>query len=127
MAKVAKLSKLKSSLKSYFHKFGHNTTTRKIKGSFEIDSFDTQSTIAISSLGFETVYVGKYKREYQINSQLINHPSFKKIISTSKINGCDDNVVMVACEVVLFEHLLWMLEIVDPQTESLDDLVAMYA
>jgi hypothetical protein len=29
--------------------------------------------------------------------------------------------------VVLFEHLLWMLENADPQPESLDELVEFYA
>ncbi|RLN05638.1 auxin-responsive protein SAUR72-like [Panicum miliaceum] len=34
---------------------------------------------------------------------------------------------VVGCEVVLFEHLLWMLENADPQLESLDELVEYYA
>ena len=39
----------------------------------------------------------------------------------------DDETINVACEVVLFEHLLWMLDNADPQPESLDELVEFYA
>ncbi|MCI01261.1 SAUR-like auxin-responsive family protein, partial [Trifolium medium] len=39
----------------------------------------------------------------------------------------DDDEVNVACEVVLFEHMLWMLENSDPQPESLDELVDYYS
>lgn len=39
----------------------------------------------------------------------------------------ESDTISIACEVVLFEHLLWMLENADPQPESLDELVEFYA
>ncbi|OVA12363.1 hypothetical protein BVC80_1799g74 [Macleaya cordata] len=41
------------------------------------------------------------------------------------VGGSD--TLTVGCEVVLFEHLLWMLENADPQPESLEELVDFYA
>ena len=40
-------------------------------------------------------------------------------------SGCADGVV-VSCEVVLFEHLLWMLESAETQLGSMDELVEFY-
>ncbi|KAG9459807.1 hypothetical protein H6P81_004315 [Aristolochia fimbriata] len=74
--------------------------------------------------GLQAVYVGKSRRRYLISSQLVDHPLFRVLVDRSSGDG---EPVTVGCEVVLFEHLLWMLENADPQAESLDDLVEFYA
>ncbi|KAL6986544.1 hypothetical protein U1Q18_019902 [Sarracenia purpurea var. burkii] len=58
-------------------------------------------------------------------SDLIHNPVFQELIERSADNV--DDSITVGCEVVLFEHLLWMLENTDPQPESLGDLVEFYA
>ncbi|OEL37694.1 hypothetical protein BAE44_0001287 [Dichanthelium oligosanthes] len=78
--------------------------------------------------GLHPVYVGKSRRRYLIAADLVGHPLFQNLVDRSGgagVGGAGGTVV--GCEVVLFEHLLWMLENADPQPESLDELVEYYA
>ena len=75
------------------------------------------------------VYAKNSRRNYLVNSKKFQHPIFQELVDRSCCNGgCDDGVVVVSCEVVLFEHLLWMLESVetDAQLGSVDELVEFY-
>ncbi|XP_062196677.1 auxin-responsive protein SAUR76-like [Phragmites australis] len=72
--------------------------------------------------GLHPVYVGKSRRRYLIAEELVGHPLFQTLVDRSGGAG-----TAVGCEVVLFEHMLWMLENADPQPESLDELVEYYA
>ncbi|XP_073010895.1 auxin-responsive protein SAUR76-like [Typha latifolia] len=78
--------------------------------------------------GLHPVYVGKSRRRYLVSSDLIGHPLFRNLVE--RCGGAaagDDGATVVGCEVVLFEHLLWMLENADPMPESADELVDFYA
>ncbi|XP_008803402.1 auxin-responsive protein SAUR76-like [Phoenix dactylifera] len=75
--------------------------------------------------GLHPVYVGKSRRRYLVSSDLVDHPLFRVLVEKS--GGGDAAATVVGCEVVLFEHLLWMLENADPQPDSLDELVEFYA
>ncbi|KAL6647503.1 hypothetical protein ACP70R_014940 [Stipagrostis hirtigluma subsp. patula] len=76
--------------------------------------------------GLHPVYVGKSRRRYLIAEELVGHPLFQTLVDRS--GGAPGEAgTVVGCEVVLFEHLLWMLENADPQPESLDELVEYYA
>ncbi|CAN6167062.1 unnamed protein product [Urochloa humidicola] len=78
--------------------------------------------------GLHPVYVGKSRRRYLIAADLVGHPLFQNLVDRSGAAGAGaGGTVVVGCEVVLFEHLLWMLENADPQPESLDELVEYYA
>lgn len=76
--------------------------------------------------GFKTVYVGKCRRQYFISAQYLNHPLLRILIVERFRDGFS-----VACEVVLFEHLLWMLENADPEAtrsdSRLEELAQFYA
>ena len=65
-----------------------------------------------------------------ISSKYLNHPLLNALIEKSNQKGKDaeDDVLVVNCEVVLFDHLLWMLENADPKfsSESLEELVQLY-
>uniref|UniRef100_A0ACD5YFF6 Uncharacterized protein n=1 Tax=Avena sativa TaxID=4498 RepID=A0ACD5YFF6_AVESA len=79
--------------------------------------------------GLHPVYVGKSRRRYLIAADLVEHPLFQNLVDRSgggDVGACSGGTI-VGCEVVLFEHLLWMLENADPQPESLDELVEYYA
>ena len=71
----------------------------------------------------QAVYVGKSRRRYLVGSDVTEHPLFRELAERSG----DSDTINVACEVVLFEHLLWMLENADPQPESMAELVEFYA
>ncbi|CAL4999148.1 unnamed protein product [Urochloa decumbens] len=76
--------------------------------------------------GLHPVYVGKSRRRYLIADDLVSHPLFQTLVHRTG-GGAETGCTVVGCEVVLFEHLLWMLENADPQPESLDELVDYYA
>ncbi|CAO2202072.1 unnamed protein product [Urochloa humidicola] len=76
--------------------------------------------------GLHPVYVGKSRRRYLIAEDLVSHPLFQTLVHRTG-GGAETGCTVVGCEVVLFEHLLWMLENADPPPESLDELVDYYA
>uniref|UniRef100_A0A5B7BAR2 Uncharacterized protein n=1 Tax=Davidia involucrata TaxID=16924 RepID=A0A5B7BAR2_DAVIN len=126
MAKGGKLTKLKSVLKKWqsFSKHGRRTNSGSI-AAVDHSSDNESSVVTCQNIyrDLHPVYVGKSRRRYLISSDTIDHPVFKELVERSG----DSDSITVGCEVVLFEHLLWMLENADPQPESLDDLVDFYA
>ncbi|CAL5012819.1 unnamed protein product [Urochloa decumbens] len=77
--------------------------------------------------GLHPVYVGKSRRRYLIAEDLVSHPLFQTLVHRTGGGDTTGTGTVVGCEVVLFEHLLWMLENADPPPESLDELVEYYA
>lgn len=82
--------------------------------------------------GLHAVYVGKSRRRYLVSEQIVGHPLFRVLAERSDgaaaaAAAAAGGGTAVGCEVVLFEHLLWMLENAEPQPESLDELVEFYA
>ncbi|KAK7291778.1 hypothetical protein RIF29_07190 [Crotalaria pallida] len=128
MAKGGKLMKLKSVLKK-FNSFGSNSSKHSRHSASAVADDNCDSSSSRSDL--HPVYVGKSRRLYRVTSDVVDHPLFRELVERSRDD--DDSSqqerrnINVACEVVLFEHLLWMLENADPQPESLDELVDFYA
>ncbi|KAH0457599.1 hypothetical protein IEQ34_012914 [Dendrobium chrysotoxum] len=79
--------------------------------------------------GGETiVFVGSSRRRYIIRAKYLGHPVIKALIDRSSQSSKD--TIFVNCEVVLFDHLLWMLENGDHETvggTSPEELAALYA
>lgn len=76
----------------------------------------------------EAIYVGSSRRRYVIDSKYLTHPLLNALIEKSK-QSPGDHSISIKCEVVLFDHLLWMLENGDPSLgtyESLDELADLY-
>ncbi|CAL5199154.1 unnamed protein product [Lathyrus oleraceus] len=122
MAKGGKLLKLKSALKKW-NSFGNGKQNRHSISAVA----DEESSSSFRS-DLHSVFVGKSRRLYRVTSDVVDNPVFRELIERSRETEQEnDNVNVVACEVVLFEHLLWMLENADPQPESLDELVDFYA
>ncbi|CAN4084641.1 unnamed protein product [Withania somnifera] len=127
MAKGGKLTKLKSVLKKM-----QSFKLGRLNGNFvvathhhpssEDEAFSDENHFSGKNL--YPVYVGKSRRRYLLNSDVIDHPLFRELVERS---GESEEYIIVGCEVVLFEHLLWMLENADPQPESLDELVEFYS
>ncbi|PON97044.1 Small auxin-up RNA [Trema orientale] len=127
MAK-GKLTKIKSVLKK-LNSFSGNKPSR----TSSVNSVADDSCSSTISRDLHPVYVGKSRRRYLVGPEVIDHPLFRELVGRSTAvapaneDSDDIDTVSVACEVVLFEHLLWMLENADPQPESLDELVEFYA
>ncbi|KAM0029395.1 putative small auxin-up RNA [Helianthus debilis subsp. tardiflorus] len=73
----------------------------------------------------ETVFVGSTRKRYVIDSKYLSHPVVNALIERSG----DGDKAVVNCEVVLFDHLLWMLENSDMNmnSDSLDELAGLYS
>ncbi|KAL6144422.1 hypothetical protein ACLB2K_055115 [Fragaria x ananassa] len=126
MAKTGKLTKLKSAIKRWpsFTKLAR--TTSSIAAANEDSSSDQYDNdrAAVISKKLHAVYVGKSRRRYMVSSDVVEHPIIQELVDKS----CEEEegVVVVSCEVVLFEHLLWMLENAETQLGSMDELVEFY-
>lgn len=127
MAKGGKLTKLKSVLKKW-NSFGNGNGSGKRNSISAVADEESSSPSSSSSRSdLHNVYVGKSRRLYRVSSDVVDHPVFRELVERSRESQEQNDTVNVACEVVLFEHLLWMLENADPQPESLDELVDFYA
>ncbi|KAL2338823.1 hypothetical protein Fmac_013269 [Flemingia macrophylla] len=121
MAKGGKLMKLKTVVLKKWNSFGN--TSKNSRHSTSAVADDDSSSL-------HSVYVGKSRRLYRLSSDVLDHPVFRELVERSRDsdhNQDPHDTINVACEVVLFEHLLWMLENADPQPESLNELVDFYA
>ncbi|XP_008780599.2 auxin-responsive protein SAUR78-like [Phoenix dactylifera] len=132
MAKSGRLGKLKCMLKRW-HSLGRLAPAAGDGGAATSAAVEGGSWQPSSvhgdrdPLGFHAVYVGKSRRRYLISSDVAGHPLFQVLVQRSGRSDDGSAVTFVGCEVVLFEHLLWMIENADPQPESLDELVEFYA
>lgn len=106
MAKFGKLTKLKSVIKKWpsFIKNHHSST---------VSTTTSATATEVSKCNdLRLVYVGKSRRPYMLSSHVIDHPLFQELLDRSSRfmeERHDQKTILVACEVVLFEHLLWML------------------
>ncbi|KAJ4745131.1 SAUR-like auxin-responsive protein family [Rhynchospora pubera] len=137
---MGKLGKLKCMIKRWHSSKTHHTINRtssrsSSRSSQSHDDAWNSNWRTTSSSSFHgadevpsdlhPVYVGQTRRRYLVNTQVLCHPLFQTLVE--RTGTSTDGTVVVGCEVVLFEHLLWMLENADPQPESLDELVEFYA
>ncbi|KAJ4781059.1 SAUR-like auxin-responsive protein family [Rhynchospora pubera] len=76
----------------------------------------------------EVVFVGSSRRPYVISSKHLNHPLISALIDRSRLNSEEE--ILVKCEVVLFDHLLWMLDNADLEADvdesTLKELAELY-
>ncbi|RYR20136.1 hypothetical protein Ahy_B03g065217 isoform A [Arachis hypogaea] len=109
--------KLKSVLKKW-NSFGNITTTtnKQSRCGATVSAVANDEQSSVSEADFRPVYVGK--------TELVDRS--RESYDDNNFVVVEEDTVHVACEVVLFEHLLWMLENADPQPESLDELVDFY-
>ncbi|KAL8195635.1 hypothetical protein R6Q57_025588 [Mikania cordata] len=77
----------------------------------------------------ETVFVGSTRKRYVIDAKYLSHPLVNALIEKSTSVDGDNAVSIIKCEVVLFDHLLWMLENSDLNltSDALDELAGLYS
>ncbi|KAJ4717723.1 Auxin responsive SAUR protein [Melia azedarach] len=128
MAKVGKLTKLKSAMKrlpSFTKLSRSNSSVASAATAADNSDHLHYHQRNDNNSQVHAVYVGKARRRYFLSSDIICHPLFQELVERS--GGFDeDGEVEVACEVVLFEHLLWMLESGGTQLGSMQELVEFY-
>lgn len=125
MSKFGKLKKLKSVLKK-LNSFANSRHDRS-----------SPATVSVED-DLRTVYVGKSRRRYLLRHSVVDHPLFRELVersgeySTPGPDSIDGELssINVGCEVVMFEHLMWMLEDESDRhdrPESVNELVDFYA
>jgi len=90
---------------------------------------DADDTPVRGGGGAVAVLVGRSRRRYVISAEHLSHPLIAALIDDGRHK---DQPIAVNCEVVLFDHLLWMLDnAVDLHGEGDDDamreLAQLYA
>ncbi|GMJ09985.1 SMALL AUXIN UPREGULATED RNA 74 [Hibiscus trionum] len=73
-----------------------------------------------------TIYVGSTRKRYVVSSKYLKHPLLNALIEKQ---GGENHMLLVRCEVVLFDYFLWLLENSDPNLilDSLEELTDLYA
>lgn len=122
---IGKLGKIKCMIRKLQTKSHQNQNDCGMPMRSNISKTEDLTTTAKVEDDAQPVYVGKTRRRYLISSNVIRHPLFQVLVKKSGV--FTGGGLAVGCEVVLFEHLLWLLENTDPTSESLDELVDFYA
>lgn len=87
--------------------------------------------------GHLAVYVGRERRRFILDAHYLNNTLVRGLIEksggeyeTQNANASDRHPdgLTIACEVVLFEHLLWLIQSNDPEAKQLevDELLDFY-
>ncbi|KAK4259465.1 hypothetical protein QN277_005794 [Acacia crassicarpa] len=122
MAIVGKLTKLKSAIK----RWSSLTKLSRSNSCVSVAPSDVAVAASSNNKDLHLVYVGRSRRRYLVHSDVVDHhPLFQELVNKSASSAHQDGVV-VACQVVLFEHLLWMLETTETVLDSMDELVQFY-
>ncbi|KAL4180813.1 hypothetical protein AMTRI_Chr12g267970 [Amborella trichopoda] len=120
--KGGKFGKIKGMLKRW------QSLGRMSRSGSSISSMPRNVMVSDSGEGmagnYREVYVGKSRRRLLVSHEVLNHPVVRELVGEPEVDG---GVPVVGCELVLFEHLLWILENSDHSPESLDELVDLYA
>ncbi|KAI5056977.1 hypothetical protein GOP47_0028795 [Adiantum capillus-veneris] len=93
---------------------GSSSCRRSSSSSCEVNGGSTDAHHdQLPPMGFLAIYVGHERRRYEIRTDHINHPLLRGLLErTDEEFGLNQRggLAIPACEVVLFEHLLWMVE-----------------
>jgi hypothetical protein len=75
-----------------------------------------------------TIFVGSTRKRYVISSKYLTHPLITALKQKPNAGDHPENVLVLNCEVVLFDHLLWMLHNADPilTSDSFQELADLY-
>ena len=106
-----------------------DATAAVVDGAADAD-YDAAAAVASVGSGAVAVLVGSSRRRYVISAEHLSHPLIAALIDDD--GRRKDQPIAVNCEVVLFDHLLWMLDnAVDLHGEGDDDamreLAQLYA
>lgn len=135
--KMKKMNLILRKCKTLSRQLGRSSSYSSLRSNSTREAFwctatDTDTDTAVDDKEHrETIFVGSSRRRYVVKSKFLSHPLLSALIEKSRNQnpGCDHHVISVKCEVVLFDHLLWMLENADPTnlaSDSLEELADLY-
>ncbi|GLJ37384.1 hypothetical protein SUGI_0758720 [Cryptomeria japonica] len=138
--KVSKMNKIKSILKKCQSlgkmRRSYSSLSSNCRDDISMcDSPDNSASSLVQAVmrdeapkGSKVVYVGKSRRRYFISAHYLTHPLLRALVQ--RCEGDNEEAFAVCCEVVMFEHLVWMLDNADPEaihSDSLEELAEFYA
>ena len=123
MAIVGKLTKLKSAIKRWPSLTKLSRSSSCVSAAPRDVADNNNKVAAVGPL--HPVYVGRSRRRYLVSSDVVGHPLFQELVDQA---ASKDGGLVVTCEVVLFEHLLWILESSEDNQAlgSMDELAQFY-
>ncbi|CAN6361782.1 unnamed protein product [Urochloa humidicola] len=76
-----------------------------------VGGVDDDDAVGSVGVGGAVVFVGSSRRRYVISAEHLSHPLIAALIEEGRRkDGDEPAAAVVNCEVVLFDHLLWMLD-----------------
>ncbi|KAJ4980663.1 hypothetical protein NE237_031500 [Protea cynaroides] len=119
---MKKINLLLKKCKSFSRQLGRSSSYSSLRSKSTREDLQGEDTRKLEQC--ETVFVGSSRKRYMISAKHLNHPLINALIEKTKQKP--DGGISVKCEVVLFDHLLWMLENADITSDSLEELAELY-
>ncbi|PIA64805.1 hypothetical protein AQUCO_00100345v1 [Aquilegia coerulea] len=123
---MKKINILLSKCKSLSRQLGRSSSYSSLRSKSTRERFWSYNN---NDENYEVILVGRSRKRYMINSKYFRHPVLNALIERSNDGNEDKGHIYVKCEVVLFDHLLWMLENSNLNfscDESLEELAELY-
>ncbi|XP_022735055.1 uncharacterized protein LOC111288434 [Durio zibethinus] len=124
---MKKINLILRKCKSFSRQLGRSSSYSSLRSKSVREDHQLWDKMREDNQHWETIYVGSTRKRYVVSSKYLNHPLLNALIERSKQkHGGED--ILVKCEVVVFDHLLWMLENSDPNLilDSLEELADLY-
>ncbi|KAK6785748.1 hypothetical protein RDI58_019203 [Solanum bulbocastanum] len=126
---MKKLNLLLRKCKTLSRQLGRSSSYSSLRSKSTREEFWNVESHQDNIEDFETILVGNSRRKYVIKSKYLSHPLLNALIEKSKQKHGGKDHLSVKCEVVLFDHLLWLLENADPinlNSDSFEELADLY-
>ncbi|CAN4102515.1 unnamed protein product [Withania somnifera] len=126
---MKKMNLLMRKCKTLSRQLGRSSSYSSLRSNSTIEDFWNVESHQDNKEDFETILVGSSRRRYVIKSKYLSHPLLNALIEKSKQKYGEKDHLSVKCEVVLFDHLLWLLENADPNnlnSDSFEELADLY-
>ncbi|KAM7252523.1 hypothetical protein ACFE04_024406 [Oxalis oulophora] len=126
---MKKINTMLRKCKSLSKQLGRSSSYSSLRSkSTRDESWSNNINKQVEDEPLEVIFVGSTRKRYAISSKYLNHPLLNALIERSKQKNIEEEILLVKCEVVLFDHLLWMLENSDPNLilDSLEEFAELY-
>ncbi|KAJ6838367.1 uncharacterized protein M6B38_297590 [Iris pallida] len=117
-----KMSSILKKCRSLSARLGRSSSYTNLRSMSARDVADEECADAAAAGGAAAVvFVGSSRRRYTISAKHLSHPLINALIDRPEGGPDEEEKISVKCEVVLFDHLLWMLENAHPDAVAVAD------